>query len=351
MASDVDARAAIGAILEGRRLAGGEAEIVMHGIMDGKATAAQIGALLVLLRQRGETVAEISGFARAMRERVLRVRSPGGVLFDTCGTGGDGAGTFNISTLASLVVAAAGVRVAKHGNRSVSSRVGSADLLEGLGIRIDLPAPASEDSLRHTGFAFLFAPLHHTAMQHAAGVRRELGVRTIFNLLGPLTNPAGATHQLLGVYAPELVPKLAEVLRELGAERALVVHGAGGLDEISPAGPTLVAELRHGKIDVQTWRPEDVGISPSPVESLRGGDVADNLALAKRVLQGERGPLQDAVTLNAGAALYVAGASGDWWKGVRDARLLLESGQVHAKAVEIAAFTQRVHGGGGGGDA
>jgi anthranilate phosphoribosyltransferase len=339
---------AIHKLLGGARLASGEAETVMRAIMEGRATPAQIGAILVLLRHRGESVEEIAGFARVMREKAVRVRPHAARVLDTCGTGGDAAGTFNISTLAALVAAAAGVRVAKHGNRSVSSRVGSADLLEALGVRIDLPPEAIEDCLRDTGFGFLYAPLHHGAMQHAAAPRRELGVRTVFNILGPLTNPAGATHQLVGVYDPGLVGTLAEVLGDLGSEGALVVHGDDGLDEISPTGPTTVAVLRGGKVDVQRWAPADVGMQPCTLAELHGGTLEEHVRLARRVLDGEPGPRQNAVTLNAGAALVVAGAAGDWWKGIQDARLLLESGQVRAKLEEIVACTQGSAGAGGG---
>jgi anthranilate phosphoribosyltransferase len=206
---------------------------------------------------------------------------------------------------------------------------------------IELPPAAIEDCLRDTGFGFLFAPLHHGAMQHAAGTRRDLGVRTVFNLLGPLTNPAGATHQLLGVYDGALVVTLAEVLRDLGCERALVVHGADGLDELSPTGATTVAELLGGRIDVQSWTPEDLGVGRHRLEDLQGGDLQDNVRLAERVLAGERGALQDAVAMNAGAALYVAGVVSDAWKGTQDARLLLESGQARRKLDEIVACTQR----------
>ncbi len=211
-----------------------------------------------------------------------------------------------------------------------------------MGVRLELPPAAVSDSLRETGFGFLFAPMHHGAMKHAAAPRRELGVRTVFNVLGPLTNPAGATHQLLGVFDAAWVAKLAEVLRELGCERALVVHGDDGLDEISPTGPTSVVELRHGKLDAQRWTPEDAGLERCTLEDLRGGDLQDNVALARRVLEGEPGPPRDAVALNAGAALFVAGAADDLWKGVQDARLLLESGQARAKLQEIVDYTQRV---------
>jgi anthranilate phosphoribosyltransferase len=335
---------AIQKLLEGKHLAEGEAEQVMRAIMAGEATPAQIGAVLVLLRQRGESVAEIVGFARAMREQATVVKPPRRTVLDTCGTGGDGASTFNISTLAALVAATAGVCVAKHGNRSVSSRVGSADLLEALGVEIELSPEGVADSMRATCFGFLFAPIHHRAMRHAAGPRRELGMRTVFNLLGPLTNPAGATHQLVGIYDRALVPTMAEVLRELGCRRALVVHGHDGLDEISTAGPTAVAELRDGRIDQRTWQPEDVGLPRHPVEALRGGSVEENAEIARRVLDGVPGAARDAVMLNAGAALLVAGAVDDLWKGVQEARLLLESGQVRAKLAEIVEFTHRLAG-------
>jgi anthranilate phosphoribosyltransferase len=335
----MDAAAAIAAILAGRTLAAQEAESVMHGIADGLATPAQIGALLALLQQRGATVDEIAGFARVLRARAVPVRPPASPVLDTCGTGGDGAGTLNISTLAALVAAAGGVAVAKHGNRSVSSRVGSADLLEALGVRIDLDAEAAEAAWRATGFVFLYAPLYHPALKHAAAPRRELGVRTVFNILGPLANPAGADHQLLGVYADDLVERLAEALQRLGTRRALVVHGADGTDEISCCGPTRVAELQHGRVVVRTWQPLDAGVTPQPLASLRGGDLDANVKLARRVLGGEPGPLQDAVALNAGAALYVAGAADAWWKGVAEARRLLVSGAVRAKLEAVVAAT------------
>lgn len=325
-------------LLDGNTLAEGEAERLMHAIMAGEATEAQIGALLVLLRVRGETVAEIVGFARAMRERSVAVRPPPGIVLDTCGTGGDAAGTFNVSTLAAIVAASGGVRVAKHGNRSASGRVGSADLLEALGLRLEVAPELVGDGLRHTGFGFLFAPLHHPAMRHAAGPRRQLGVRTVFNILGPLTNPAGASHQLLGVYDAALAPTLAEVLRDLGCKRALVVHGHDGLDEISPAAPTTVVELRRGRIDSSIWKPEDFGLPRHELGDIQGGDLEANVRVARAVLAGEPGPCADAVALNAGAALYLSEAVDDPWKGVREARLLLESGQARRKLDEIVAY-------------
>jgi anthranilate phosphoribosyltransferase len=336
----VDVQGAIRAVLAGRTLALGEAEGVMRAIADGEATPAQVGALLVLLRQRGETADEIAGFARLLRGRAVPVPAGGGPLLDTCGTGGDGQGTLNVSTLSALVAAAAGVQVAKHGNRSVSGRVGSADLLEALGVQIDLDAERAAACLRRTGFVFLFAPRYHPAWARVGPVRRELGVRTIFNVLGPLLNPAGADRQLLGVADAALVDKLARVLGELGSRRALVVHGGAGEDEISGAGPTAVAELRDGRVTNATWRPEDAGIRPAPLALLRGGDLEHHAALAQRVLAGEAGPLQDAVALNAGAALYVAGEVDAWWQGVRDAQQLLAGRRVRDKLEEVVAFTR-----------
>jgi anthranilate phosphoribosyltransferase len=335
----VNLQQAIAKLLRGHDLARGEAEAVMGAIADGEASPAQIGALLALVQQRGPTVDEIAGFATVLRQRAVHIRAAGGPLLDTCGTGGDGAGTLNVSTLAALVAAAAGVPVAKHGNRSVSGRVGSADLLEALGVRIELDVEAVEACLRDTGFAFLFAPRFHPAWRHVAAPRRELGVRTVFNVLGPLVSPAEATHQLLGVYDAALVPKLAEVLGALGTRRALVVHGEDGIDEISASGPTRVAELRDGRVRPGIWRPEDAGVAPSSPEALRGGGLAENVALARRVLDGEPGPLLDAVALNAGAALYVAEAAPDWWAGVRDARALLADGRVRAKLAQVVAHT------------
>ena len=331
---------AIARLLDGHTLTAAEAEDAMHGIADGDATPAQIGALLVLLRARGETVDEIAGFARALRSRAIAVQAPAGPVLDTCGTGGDGTGTVNVSTLAALTAAAGGACVAKHGNRSVSSQVGSADLLEALGVRLDLEPAALAACLHETRFAFLFAPRHHPALQHAVQPRRELGVRTVFNLLGPLVNPARATHQVVGVFAAAWVRPLCEVLHDLGTERALVVHGEDGGDEISLAGPTAVAELRGGVVSLQTWRPEDAGVMPQPLAALRGGDRACNQALAERVLGGEPGALQDAVALNAGAALYVAGLAPDWRTGVAAARDLLVRGAVRATLDAVVRYTQ-----------
>jgi len=327
-------------LIRGGTLASGESELMVHAIAGGEATPAQIGAWLALLRARGETAAEIEGAARALRERMLRVQAPPGPVVDTCGTGGDGTRSCNISTLAALVVAAAGVAVAKHGNRAVSSAVGSADLLEALGVRLDAPVAALEASLAQHHFAFLFAPRFHPALQNAAAPRRELGTRTIFNLLGPLVNPAGATHQVVGVWSADLVPVVADALRDLGSVRALVVHGEDGSDEISLAGPTRAALVEPRGVLPMTLRLEEVGMAPQPLSALRGGDRAQREAQARRVLAGDPGPLQDAVVLNAGAALWIAEAAGDWAQGVHAARAVLASGRVRATLAAIVRASQ-----------
>ena len=315
----------LGKVVDGGHLTAPEARSSFEAIMDGRVPPARLAAFLIGLRMRGETVIEITEFARVMRERATRVRCDAPVILDTCGTGGDASATFNISTLAALVVAAAGVVVAKHGNRSVSSRCGSADLLQGLGVRVDVPVETVERSLREVGLGFLFAPSLHGAMRHAAPVRRELGVRTVFNVLGPLTNPAGARHQLLGVYDPGRLRLMAEVLRELGSERAMVVHGHG-LDEITLHGTTRVAELRDGRVRERELTPEDAGLPRAGVEEVAGGDVERNVAIAGSVLGGERGPRRDVVLLNAGAALMVAGRANDLKEGVELAGQAIDSG-------------------------
>ena len=323
--TDTALRRALERVVAGGELAGPEARAAFEEIMDGRVPPARLAAFLVALRMRGETVAEITAFARVIRERATPVRTRHALVIDTCGTGGDGAGTFNISTVAAFVVAAAGVPVAKHGNRSVSSRCGSADLLAGLGIDVEPPAERIQQALDEDGIAFLYAPVLHGAMRHAAAVRRDLGVRTIFNLLGPLTNPAGARRQLLGVYDPRRIEAVAEVLRDLGSERALVVHG-DGLDEIALHAETRAAELRDGAVVMRTLRPEDAGLARAPREALLGGDVARNVAIARGILDGERGPRRDIVLLNAAAALVVAGRAPDLADGVRRAATAIDSG-------------------------
>jgi anthranilate phosphoribosyltransferase len=317
--------AALLKVMERGPLSEAEARAAFEAIMDGRAEPARLGAFLVALRMRGETVGELAVFARVMRERATRVDAGDPMVLDTCGTGGDGSGTFNISTLAAVVAAAAGARVAKHGNRSVSSRCGSADLLQGLGVRIDAPVPTVERSLREIGLGFLFAPALHGAMRHAAPVRRVLGVRTVFNLLGPLTNPAGARYQLLGVYDPAWVEGMALALRELGSVRAMVVHGEG-TDEIALHGETRVAELRDGTVRTYTLAPEDAGLRRAGLRDLAGGDVEANVAIARGVLRGETGPRRDVVLLNAAAALVVAGRAADLKDGVAAAARAIDSG-------------------------
>jgi len=293
---------AIGRLLEGSDLQREEARGVMHEIMEGEATPAQVGAFLIALRMKGETAPEIAGCAEAMRAHCLRVRTGRPDLVDTAGTGGDGARTINLSTAAALVAASAGAAVAKHGNRAISSAAGSADVVEALGIEIELGPDEAAASIEEHGFAFLFAPGYHSAMRHAGPVRRELATRTVFNVLGPLTNPAGARRQLVGVYSIELVERVASVLSILGAEHALVVHGAGGLDELSPAGPNLVYEVAGGQIRGRTVDPADFGIPRCEPEDLAGGSPQENAATIRAIFDGARGPKRDAVVLNAAGA-------------------------------------------------
>jgi anthranilate phosphoribosyltransferase len=302
---------AIARVVERGDLSADEMTAVVLEIMDGQATAAQIGALLVALRMKGETVDEVVGAARAMRARALAITPPEGVFVDTCGTGGDGQSTLNVSTVAALVVAAAGVKVAKHGNRALSSRSGSADVLEALGVNVAAPPNVVERCLAEVGIGFLFAPAFHGATRHAAGPRREIGVRTLFNLLGPLTNPAGARHQLVGVYALERVELVAQVLGRLGSAHALVVHGVGGLDELAPDGPTEVAELRAGEVRRYKLVPQDFGLAEEDRAGLRGGDAQENARAVRELLSGERrGAARSTVVMSAAAALHVAGAGG-----------------------------------------
>ncbi len=314
-------------VSEGRDLGAGEAADAMTCIMDGQATDAQIAALLMALRMKGETVEEITAFARVMRARAVTVSLPGDGLLDLCGTGGDGSGSINVSTLAALVVASEGVKVAKHGNRSLSSRCGSADLLEALGVRLDAPPEVLARCLEEAGMCFLFAPSLHPAMAHAARARREMGVRTLFNLLGPLTNPAHVTRQLLGVFDPAWTEPLARVLGSLGAERALVVHGAGGMDEVSLLGPTRISELAGGEVRTYEVSPEDFDLEPADLEQVQGGDVRDNVSAARRILDGEEGASSRLVALNAGAALLAAGEVDRMVTGVERARESLQAGR------------------------
>jgi anthranilate phosphoribosyltransferase len=323
---------AIRALVEGRSLSEKLAEGTMTQIMQGEATQAQIGAFLTALRLKGETVAEITAFARVMRSKVTPVEyaTPGEVL-DTCGTGGDGSGSFNISTAAAFVAAGAGVPVAKHGNRSVSSLCGSADLLKELGVNIETGPQTALRCLNEAGICFIFAPLYHPAMKHAIGPRREIGIRTVFNILGPLTNPAGAKYQLLGVYSEELAGKLAGVLGRLGSKKAYVVHGHGNLDEISISGPTKVSELQKGRIKNYTVKPEDFGFEPRPVEAIRGGEAATNSRILKELLNSKQSPYREAVLLNAGAAISAFKEKLSIAQGVKLAVDSIDSGKAREK--------------------
>jgi anthranilate phosphoribosyltransferase len=331
---------AISELMDGRDLSQEDARDVMNSIMAGEATPAQIGAFLVALRIKGETADEIAGCAEAMREHVLVVRPARTDLVDTAGTGGDGARTFNISTAAALVAAAAGAGVAKHGNRAVSSSSGSADVLEALGFNLELPPETIARSIDELGFGFLFAPTHHPAMRHAAPVRRDLATRTVFNVLGPLTNPAGARAQVVGVYAPELVPTIADVLARLGAERAFVVHGAAGVDELSPAGPNLVCEVANGHVRRREIDPLDLGIDRCAPEELGGGDPADNAETIRRIFAGAEGGKRDAVLLNAAGAIAAGGLARDLGEGVGLAREAIDSGAAGERLEALIAFSR-----------
>jgi len=333
-------REAIIRIVEGEDLEEAEAATAMAEIMEGTATPAQIAGFLVALRMKGETVEELTGMARTMLERAVRLQPRiSGPLVDMCGTGAAPHKTFNISTIASFVVAGAGVAVAKHGNRSVTSACGSADLVERLGVRLDLPPEQVSGVLERCGIAFLFAPLFHPAMKQAAGPRKELGLRSAFNLLGPLTNPAGASAQLLGVYGPEWVPLLPEVLGRLGRERALVVHGQLGTDELSTVGLTDVGELRDGEVTTWTFDPADLGIELEDSAPLRARPPEESVALAVEILSGKTGPETDAVLLNAAAGLYVGGKAPTIGKAYDLAEESLRSGAALAKARALVEAT------------
>lgn len=308
-----------------------EAYGVMNAIMSDEATPAQISGLLIGLRMKGETIEEITGFARLMRTKATRIRCKARPLVDTCGTGGDGRNTFNISTVSALVAAGAGARIAKHGNRAASSKSGSADVLHALGVNIEASPERVAACIDRVGIGFLFAPLLHRAMGYAIGPRREIGVRTVFNVLGPLTNPAGATRQVMGVYAGSLVEPIAHVLNNLGAEHAFVVHSEDGLDELSISAPTQVAEVRDGAVSVYTLTPEDAGLPAAPLEAIQGGDSAVNAVMARAILDGDSGPPRDVVLLNAGAALVVAGIAADLREGVARAGQAIDSGAARAK--------------------
>ncbi|MDP2912112.1 MAG: anthranilate phosphoribosyltransferase [Candidatus Omnitrophota bacterium] len=333
-------REAIGKLVDGLDLAREEMIACMNEIMTGVATQAQIGSFITALRLKGETVEEITGAAIVMREKATRI-SIGDNLVDTCGTGGSGTNTFNISTTVAFVVSGAGLRVAKHGNRGVSSVCGSADVIKALGINIDISPEKVKECIDKIGIGFLYAPLFHSAMKFAIGPRREIGIRTIFNILGPLTNPAGATSQVLGVYEEALTDKLANVLNNLGSKRAFVVHGLDNLDEITITGETKISELKNKKVTGYYIKPQDFGIKKANLDDIRGGTIEENAVIVKKVLEGEKGPKQDVVLLNASAALIAGGMAKDFKDGIEIARASIESGRAKEKLEKLIEFTSR----------
>ena len=344
---------ALRALIDRRDLSRLEAAAAMESIMSGAATNAQIAAFLTALRMKGETVEELIGFAQVMRQKAVRIRTHAEevaaltgtdreMLIDTCGTGGDATGTFNVSTATAFVVAGAGLRVAKHGNRSVSSLCGSADVVETLGISLDLTPSKVARCVDEIGIGFLYAPLLHTAMKHVMAARREMGVRTVFNMLGPLTNPAGANAQVIGVYSAALTEPLARVLAELGTVRAFVVHGADSLDEISNTGESRVSEVREGMARTFTVRPEDFGMERASINDLRGGDREENARIIRAILDGEPGPRRDIVLMNAAAALVVGLKARDLKEGVALAARSIDAGKARAKLDDLIGFSQHL---------
>lgn len=329
---------ALSQLLAKQNLSATEAEAVMEQIMTGATTPAQIGGFLIALRLKGETVAEVTGFARAMRRNAIGIESQRDLLVDTCGTGGDGTGTFNISTTAAFVVAGGDLAVAKHGNRSVSSKCGSADVLQALGVNLNLTPTQVSASIDEIGIGFLFAPRLHPAMKHAVGPRREMGVRTVFNILGPLTNPARAQIQVIGVYSAELTTMLAHVLGELGTQGAFVVHGADGMDELSTTGPNHVAQL-NGKVHNYTFDPLDLGLPRAKLADLTGGDAQENAAITREILRGQNGPKRDIVLLNAAASFVAAGAAKDLAAGIALAANSIDSGKAREKLEQLITFS------------
>ncbi len=313
---------------------------VALAIMNGETTDAQIASLITALRMKGETVDEITGFVKAMRDKVTKISTPGEYLIDTCGTGGDGSGTFNISTISAIVAAGASCIVAKHGNRSVSSKCGSADLLKELGVNIENPPEKVEKCVGKAGVGFLFAPLLHPAMKYAIGPRREMGVRTIFNILGPLTNPAGAQRQLLGVYAKELTTPIANVLGNLDSIHCMIVHGEDGLDEITTTGKTFISELKDRKVKEYTISPEDFGIKKSTPAEIKGGSPEENAKITLDILKGSKGAKRDIIILNSGAAIYVAGKAESLSDGIEKAKKSIDSGEAF-KRLEILRETSK----------
>ena len=332
---------AIAAILRGQTLSAAEAEAAIDEVMQGQATPAQIAGFAIALAFRGETAEEVAGCARSMRRHATAVPVGRTDAIDNCGTGGDGLATFNISTTAAFVAAGAGCAVAKHGNRAASSRCGSAEVLEALGVALDLPAPAIGRAVDEIGIGFLYAPVLHGALRHAAAPRKELGVRTVFNLLGPLANPAGVRRQVIGVARPEHVRLVAQALRELGSEHALVLHGAGGADELTLAGANLICELRHGELHETTLDARDLGLAPAPVSALAGGDAQENARITQAVLGGERGPQRDVVALNAAAAIYVGGRAADLKEALVLAESAIDNGSAAERLRQLAAFGRK----------
>ena len=335
----MDMQTALRAVTEYRDLSDAQMTDVMRTIMTGEATPAQIGGFLIGLRMKGETVEEIAAAAKVMRELATRVEVDAPHLVDTCGTGGDASGTFNISTATALVAAAAGAQVAKHGNRSVSGSSGSADVLEAAGVKLDITPEQVGRCIREVGVGFMFAPAHHGAMKHAIGPRKEMGVRTLFNVLGPLTNPAAAPNQVMGVFSEAWVEPLAEVLGRLGSRHVLVVHSEDGMDEISVGAPTRVAEMRDGEVRTFTLDPEDLGFKRHAIETLRAKDVAESLAMIRTVLDGQAGPAHDVVLLNAGAAVYAAGVAETLEQGVERAREAVAGGAARRVLERLIEFT------------
>ncbi len=333
-------------VVDGALLTQEEAAAIMDQIMTGQTTGAQIGALVTALRMRGETVDEITGFASAMRSHALKVGLDldGGPVVDTCGTGGDAAGTFNISTTASFAIAAAGVRVAKHGNRAMTSKCGSADLLEELGVRIELAPEQVAGCIDSCGIGFMFAQSFHPAMRYVGPSRREIGIRTIFNVLGPLTNPAGARHQLIGVGHPGIAGKLAESLGRLGSRKAVLVHAEEGLDELGLAGVSQITEWNadSGEVTTSTLTPEEVGLQRADLNALAGGDRKENARITLSILNGERGPRRDAILLNAGAGLYAANAAATIAEGIQTAADVIDSGEALEALNRLVAYTQSI---------
>lgn len=329
----------------GSTLTRGGAEVLMEELLAGRIATPEIVRLLTALNRRPVQVQELAGFARVMRRHATRVFVDGDVgpanMVDTCGTGGDASGTFNVSTAAAIVAAAAGARVAKHGNRAASSQSGSADVLEALGVRIDLPFERYGRAIREIGMGFLFAQAAHTATRHATPARKQIGVRTVFNLLGPLTNPAGAQAQVLGVFSLEVMDLVAQTLAELGTAHAFVVHGAGGLDEIALGGETMVAEVRDGKVRKFSVTPEEFGVKRAPIEAIRGGTAKENAALISRILEGEAGAPRDIVVINAAAALVATGIAENFRDAADTARLAIDSGKACETLESLKAFTTR----------